>query len=99
MSDIKSPRSPSGVGARDAVPPRATATGMTGRFERPAAQQLRELQAVGREDDGQLGTPRRPQGLMDPPGVAMERLLLLWDELDDLWSMLVHQVGRLGTSR
>ena len=37
MSDIKSPRSPSGVGARDAVPPRATATGMTGRFERPAA--------------------------------------------------------------
>ena len=36
---------------------------------------------------------------MDPPGVAMERLLLLWDELDDLWSMLVHQVGRLGTSR
>jgi hypothetical protein len=29
----------------------------------------------------------------------MERLLLLWDELDDLWSMLVHQFGRFGTSR
>lgn len=34
MSDIKSPRSPSGVGARDAT--RGAATGMTGRFERPA---------------------------------------------------------------
>jgi hypothetical protein len=29
----------------------------------------------------------------------MERLLLLWDELDDLWSMLVHQAGRLGGLR
>lgn len=29
----------------------------------------------------------------------MERLLLLWDELDDLWSMLVHQAHRLVPGR
>jgi len=29
----------------------------------------------------------------------MERLLLLWDELDDLWAMLVHQTSRYVLSR
>jgi len=29
----------------------------------------------------------------------MERLLLLWDELDDLWAMLVQQVARYSLIR
>jgi hypothetical protein len=29
----------------------------------------------------------------------LERLLLLWDELDDLWSMLVHQASRFVPNR
>ncbi len=55
---------------------------------------------MGREDDGQLGTPGRPEGLigaaLEPP---VERLLVLWDELDDLWAMLVQQAQRHVFSR
>lgn len=29
----------------------------------------------------------------------MERLLLLWDELDDLWSMLAQQAARYVATR
>jgi hypothetical protein len=36
MGDSKTPRIPPGARPRDGAPPRAAATGVTGRFERPA---------------------------------------------------------------